>query len=327
MSEIFDLTIIGGGPTGLYAAYYSGFRGMKIKIIDSLEELGGQITALYPEKFIFDVAGFPKIYGKDLVKNLVEQTMQYNPTVCLGENVTNLKSQSDKTFELQTQKATHFTKAVLITIGIGAFNPKRIPVMGTERFEGKGLAYFVPDISIYDKQRVIVVGGGDSAVDWALNLLPRAASVTLVHRRDGFRAHEESVNQLKASKATLKLFYEVKEIRGTDHIDSVVLVNNKTKAEEIVPCDRILACLGFEASVGPIAQWGLKMDRNDIWVTTKMETNIPGVYAAGDVAFYPGKLKLIATGFGEAATAVNNAAAYLHPGTSVFPGHSSNLVK
>jgi thioredoxin reductase len=327
MSEIFDLTIIGGGPSGLYAAYYAGFRGMKVKIIDSLEELGGQITALYPEKFIFDVAGFPKIYGKDLVKNLVEQAMQYTPTVALGENVHGLKALSDKSYELTTQKSSHFTKAVLITIGIGAFNPKRIPVVGIEKWEGKGLYYFVPDISLYDKKRVVIVGGGDSAVDWALNLGPRAASVTLVHRRDGFRAHEESVNQLKSSKTQLKLFYEVKDVRGTDHIDSVVIVNNKTKVEEIVPTDRLLACLGFEATVGPVSQWGLKMDRNDIEVNSKMETNLPGVYAAGDVSFYPGKLKLIATGFGEAATAVNNAAAYLHPGTSVFPGHSSNQAK
>jgi thioredoxin reductase len=324
MSELFDLTIIGAGPTGLYAAYYAGFRTLKVKVIDSLGDLGGQVTALYPEKFIYDVAGFPKIYGKDLVKNLVEQAKQYNPTICLNENVHGLAPRPDKTYELTTQTARHFSKAVLITIGVGAFNPKRIPVVGIERWEGRGLAYFVPDISVYDKQRVLIVGGGDSAVDWALNLQGRAKSVTLAHRRDGFRAHEESVNQLKQSKTNLKLFYEVKEVRGANHVDSVVLVNNKTKSEEIIPVDQILACLGFEASVGPIATWGLKMDRNDIVVSTKMETNLPGIYAAGDVSFYPGKLKLIATGFGEAATAVNNAAAYLHPGANVFPGHSSN---
>jgi thioredoxin reductase len=327
MGDIFDLTIIGGGPSGLYAAYYAGFRGMKVKIIDSLEELGGQVTALYPEKFIFDVAGFPKIYGRDLVKNLVEQAMQFKPAICLGENVTSLKALPDKSYELKTQKASHLSKAVLITIGIGAFNPKRIPAPGIEKFEGKGLAYFVPDISVYDKKRVLIVGGGDSAVDWVLNLLPRAASVTLVHRRDGFRAHEESVNQMKASKATLKLFYEVKEVRGNGRVESVVLVNNKTQAQETIPVDRILACLGFEASVGPVAQWGLKMEKNDISVNTKMESNRPGVYAAGDVTHYEGKLKLIATGFGEAATAVNNAYAFLHPGTSAFPGHSSNQSK
>src|SRR3954466_5260973 len=145
MSDIFDLTIIGGGPSGLYAAYYAGFRGLKVKIIDSLEELGGQVTALYPEKYIFDVAGFPKIFGRDLVKNLVEQANQYTPTVCLGEMVQTLQRGPADSYELTTQKATHYTKAALITIGIGAFNPKRIPVIGSERWEGKGLAYFVPD--------------------------------------------------------------------------------------------------------------------------------------------------------------------------------------
>jgi len=325
MADIFDLTIIGGGPAGLYAAYYAGFRSMKVKIIDSLEELGGQVTALYPEKLIFDIAGFPRIYGKDLVKNLVEQGLQYKPAVCLGEKVVMVKTDPDKTIELLTQKGHHLSRAVLITLGVGAFKPKRIPAAGVERFEGKGLAYFVPDISRYDKKRVVIIGGGDSAVDWALNLLPRAASVTLVHRRDGFRAHEESIRQLKESRAALKLFYEVKELRGKDLLESVVIFNNKTKAEETILADEALGCLGFEASVGPLAEWGLKLQGNDIPVTTKMETNLPAVYAAGDVAAYPGKVKLIACGFGEAATAVNNAAAYLNPGASVFPGHSSNL--
>ena len=182
-------------------------------------------------------------------------------------------------------------------------------------------------MSKYDKKRVVIVGGGDSAVDWALNIYPRAAAVTLVHRRDGFRAHEESVRLLKASPVSLKLFYEVKEIRGTDHVESVVVVNNKTQAEEILPADQVLGCLGFEASVGPLADWGLKLQGNDIPVSTRMETNLPGVYAAGDVAAYPGKVKLIVCGFGEAAIAVNNAAAYLNPGASVFPGHSSSQSK
>ena len=325
MADLFDLTIIGGGPAGLYAAYYAGFRSLKVKIIDSLEELGGQVTALYPEKLIYDIAGFPQIYGKDLVKNLLEQGLQYKPTVCLGEKVVMLKTNPDKTIQLLTQKGMHGSRSVLITVGVGAFNPKRIPSANAEQFEGKGLAYFVPDISRYNKKKVVIVGGGDSAVDWALNLLPRAVSVTLVHRRDGFRAHEESVRQLKASRAILKLFYEVKELRGADRLESVVIYNNKTKAEETLPADEVLGCLGFEASVGPLAAWGLKLQGNDIPVTTRMETNLPGVYAAGDVAAYPGKVKLIACGFGEAATAVNNAAAYLNPGASVFPGHSSNL--
>jgi len=327
MAELFDLTIIGGGPTGLFASFYAGFRTLKVKIIDSLEELGGQVTALYPEKDIFDVAGFPKVSGKDLVNGLVAQGLQYKPTVCLGEKVDMMRALPDKTYEMQTQKGVHLSRAVLVTIGIGAFKPKRIPAPGVEKFEGKGLSYFVPDVSKYDKKRLVIVGGGDSAVDWALNLYPRATAVTLVHRRDGFRAHEESVRLLKASPVDLKLFYEVKELRGKDRIESVSIINNKTQAEEVVPADEVLACLGFDASVGPLAQWGLKLQGNDIPVTTKMETNLPGVYAAGDVAFYPGKVKLIACGFGEAAVAVNNANAYLNPGASVFPGHSSNQSK
>src|SRR5438552_2760831 len=232
MADPFDLTIIGGGPAGLFAAYYAGFRSMKVKIIDSLEELGGQVTALYPEKMIFDVAGFPKIYGRDLVKNLVEQALQYHPMVCLGEKVEQVKK-VDSVYELATQKGYHRSRSVLITIGIGAFNPKKLPAPASEHFLGKGLAYFVPEIKRYLGKRVVIVGGGDSAVDWALNLEPRAASVVLVHRRDGFRAHEESITQLKKSKVTLKLFYEVKEIRGSQHIDSVVIVNNQTHAAEI----------------------------------------------------------------------------------------------
>ena len=327
MADLFDLTIIGGGPSGLYAAYYAGFRGMKVKIIDSLEELGGQVTALYPEKQIFDIAGFPKILGRDLVKNLVEQATQYKPTVRLGEKVHTLKQGADKVHELTSQVGSHSTRAVLITTGVGAFNPKRIPAKGTEAYEGKGLSYFVPDISKYDKKRVVIVGGGDSAVDWALNLEPRAAQITLVHRRDGFRAHEESIAQLKKSRVTLKLFYEVKEIKGDGHVQNVVIFNNKTQAEETLPTDEVLACLGFDASVGPLAEWGLTLHEKDIPVSTKMETNLPGVYAAGDVAYYPGKVKLIACGFGEAAIAVNNAASYLNPGASVFPGHSSSQSK
>lgn len=323
---IFDLTIIGAGPTGLYAAYYAGFRGLKVKLIDSLEELGGQVTTLYPQKFIFDVAGFPKILGRELVSNLVEQAMQYHPTVCLGEKSQQMR-RVDGGYELTTSKNAHRTRAVLITMGIGSFKPKRIPVPDPGKFEGRGLAYFISEIDRYKGKRVIVVGGGDSAVDWSLNLLRVAASITLVHRRDGFRAHEESVRQLKSSPVTLKLFYEIKELRGQDHLEQVVIFQNKTKAEEILPADEVLACLGFEASAGPLAAWGLKLEGNDIPVTTRMETNLPGVYAAGDISHYAGKLKLIATGFGEAATAVNNAVAYLKPGTSVFPGHSSNLVK
>jgi len=324
MSELFDVTILGAGPTGLYATYYATFRGLKVKLIDSLEQLGGQVSALYPEKFIFDVAGYPKVLGRDLVKNLIEQALQYVPTVCLGERVEGLEKAVDQTYLLHTNKGTHLTRALIIAIGIGAFDPKRIPALTAATYEGKGLEYCVPKISRYKDKRLVIVGGGDSAVDWALNLLPLAASVTLVHRRDQFRAHEESVRQLKESKVTLKLFNEIKEVRGQGCVESVVLINPNTQKEEVLSCDSIVGCLGFSASIGPLAQWGLVMEKNDVVVNTRMETNLPGVYAAGDVACYPGKVKLIAVGFGEAATAVNNASAYVRPGTSIFPGHSSS---
>ena len=324
MNELFDLTIIGSGPIGLYAAYYAGFRGLKVKLIDSLEALGGQITALYPDKFIFDVAGFPKVFGKDLVKALVEQGLQFHPMVCLGERIDQIQAEADQTYRLISSKGTHKTRAVLITIGVGAFNPKRIPASTATAYEGRGLAYFVPDATLYDGKRVVIVGGGDSAVDWALNLYPRAKQVILVHRRDAFRAHEESVKQLKNSSVALKLFCEIKEVRGQNGVESVTILNTKTQTEEQLAADAILACLGFETNLGPLAAWGLTLQGRDILVNSRMETNLKGVYAAGDVATYAGKVKLIAVGFGEAATAVNNASAYLNPGASVFPGHSSN---
>jgi thioredoxin reductase len=324
MSDIFDLTIIGAGPSGLYASYYAGFRGLKVKLIDSLEALGGQITALYPDKFIFDVAGFPKVFGKELVTAWADHGLQFHPTVCLGERVDRLVPEADGTYTLVTSIGTHRTRALLITIGVGAFNPKRIPSPSAAAFEGKGLAYFVPDVGLYDGKRVVIVGGGDSAVDWALNLYPRAKQVILVHRRDNFRAHEESVRQLKNSSVALKLFCEVKDIAGQGHVESVSIVNTKTQTEEHLAADAVLACLGFETTLGPLATWGLTLQGRDILVNTRMETNLKGVYSAGDVVAYPGKVKLIAVGFGEAATAVNNASAYLNPGSSVFPGHSSN---
>jgi ferredoxin/flavodoxin---NADP+ reductase len=321
--DVYDITIVGGGPTGLYAAYYAGFRTLRVKIIDSLNELGGQITALYPEKLIFDVAGFPKVQGKDLVKSLVAQANQYSPTVCLDERVHGLKVTGEKEIRLETDRGEHWTKVVLLTVGIGMFTPKKLPVAEAEAFEGKGLQYFVKSLEAYRDKRVLIVGGGDSAVDWVLNLLPVAKDVTLIHRRDGFRAHEDSVRQMMASRARVKTFYEIKRILGNGAVQGAVVMHNKTNQEETLPLDAIVACLGFNSNIGAIGTWGLEMEGRSMKVNTRMETNIPGVYAAGDFIAYPGKVRLIATGFGDAATAVNNAAQYINPKASVFPGHSS----
>lgn len=325
--DLHDITIVGAGPTGIFAAYYVGFRGFKVKLIDSMPELGGQITALYPEKYLYDVAGFPKVLGKELVRNLVEQATQYSPTICLDEKVMELRPEGERLIRLVTDKGEHWTKAVLITVGIGMFTPKKLPNAALSRFEGKGVTYFVKNVNDFRGKDLLIIGGGDSAVDWALNLEGITRKTTLIHRRDKFRAFEDSVKKLEESSVNVKLFYELKDILGEDYVREAVIFQNKTKEEERLNVNSVLACLGFNSNLGPLKSWGLEFEGDSIKVTTRMETNVPGVYAAGDVATYPGKVKLIATGFGEAATAANNAAAYINPGAKLFPGHSSSLVE
>lgn len=327
--DLFDITIIGGGPVGLFASFYSGLRHMKTKIIDALPELGGQLTALYPEKYIYDVAGFPKVVAKDLAKNLIEQGLHNNPTVCLNEKVESLQpEQSDgqNILRLSTHNGgVHATKALLLTVGIGAFVPRRLDLPGLENFENGFVHYFVKDKTMFKDKRLLIVGGGDSAVDWALNLQDTARHISLVHRRDEFRAHEDSVKKLMNSPVDVKLWYEVDSVKGSSSVESVVIRNNRTNETEILSVDHLLLNLGFVASLGPLRDWGLEIEKGDIKVTTKMETNIPGIYAAGDIATFPGKLKLIATGFGEAAIAVNNIKSFIDPKARFFPGHSSDL--
>ena len=327
--DIFDITIIGGGPVGLFASFYSGLRHMKTKIIDALPELGGQLTALYPEKYIYDVAGFPKVVAKDLAKNLIEQGLHNNPTVCLNEKVESLRPEQNdgqNILRLSTHSGgDHATKALLLTVGIGAFVPRRLDLPGLERFENRFLHYFVKDKTMFKNKRLLIVGGGDSAVDWALNLQDTARHISLVHRRDEFRAHEDSVKKLMNSPVDVKLWNEVDSVGGSSSIESVVIRNNRTNETETLHVDHLLLNLGFVASLGPLRDWGLEIEKGDIKVTTKMETNIPGIYAAGDIATFPGKLKLIATGFGEAAIAVNNIKSFIDPKARFFPGHSSDM--
>lgn len=324
-NHVADITVIGAGPAGLFAAYYAGFRGLKVRIVDSLPQLGGQVAALYPEKYIYDVAGFPKIFGKDLVRNLVAQVMQFEPEICLNEKVQTLRHLGGKVIEVGTDQAKHLTKAILIAAGIGMFTPRRYDAPELKAWEGKGLTYIIQRLDDFRDRRVLVVGGGDSACDWAMMLKQVAKSVTLIHRREKFRAHEDTVRQVMGSGMAVKLWYELKSVQGDSRVRKAVITNNQTKAEEIIEVDSVVACLGFHSNLGAITTWGLKMEEDSILVNTHMETNVPGVYAAGDVTTYPGKVKLIVTGFGEACTAVNNAAHYVHPEMSVFPGHSSNL--
>lgn len=325
LEQVTDMLIIGGGPTGLFAAFYCGMRNASCKIIDSLPELGGQLATLYPEKDIYDVAGFPKVPARELVNQLVEQAMQYQPGIHLNESVQKLVKRDDDLFELHTDKSVHLGRSVIICAGIGAFTPRALPAPTASDYEGRGLAYYIDKVDTYRGKHVLVIGGGDSAVDYALMLDNVASSVTLIHRRDQFRAHEESVEKLHASGVKIKTFYELAEVHGEGWIDKVVVVNSKSKETHEIKVDAIVSGLGFTASLGPIKEWGLEIEKNEIVVNSKMETNIPGVYAAGDVVTYPGKVKLIATGFGEAPTAVNNAKTFIDPDARLFPGHSTSM--
>ncbi|MFD2924845.1 NAD(P)/FAD-dependent oxidoreductase [Halobacillus naozhouensis] len=326
--ECYDITIIGGGPTGLFTAFYGGMRQMKVKILESMPQLGGQLSALYPEKYIYDVAGFPKVRAQDLVEDLKEQAMQFSPTVSLGQSVDKVERLEDKTFLLTTDKGEkHLTKAIIITAGVGAFQPRPLKISNANDYENKNLFYFVKDLNQFSGKKAIVCGGGDSAVDWANMLEPIASEVTLIHRRDKFRAHENSVEQLKNSSVKIRNPYNVRELIGSEEkINKVIIEHVKDKTSEEVEIDAILVNYGFASSLGPIQEWELDIKKNSIVVDSKMETNIEGIYAVGDIATYEGKVKLIATGFGEAPVAVSNAKKYIDPSARVQPLHSTSVM-
>lgn len=324
-TELYDITIIGGGPVGLFGAFYAGLRGMRTKIIDSLPELGGQLTALYPEKYVYDMPGFPEILAKDLAAQMIQQAMRFQPTVCLEERAEQLL-RTEHGWAIITDKGiTHHTRTVVICAGAGAFSPRKLNAEGVAELEGRGVYYGVRDKSIFVGKRLLIVGGGDSAVDWALNLYPIAQEVTLIHRRDEFRAHEQSVHQLRQSPVRILTPYEVRRVCGNGKLERAVIFHNKTQEEIELEVDAVILNLGFVATLGPIKNWGLELQGNQIVVNEYMQTNLPGVYAAGDVCTHPGKLKLIATGVGEVCTAVNHAKSVIDPTAKMFPGHSSDM--
>lgn len=326
MSEkVYDVTIIGAGPTGLFTAFYGGMRQASVKIIESLPHTGGQLTALYPEKYIYDVAGFPKVRAQELVDNLEEQANIFDPTIVLEQEIEKVERLEDNTFKLTSNKEVHYTKTMIITAGNGAFQPRRLNIGECEQFEGINLHYHVKDMSHYKDQNVVLLGGGDSAVDWALMLEPIAKQVTLVHRRDNFRAHEHSVERLMSSNVNILTPYVPSDIITTDKIDKVILDEVKGDNQITLEVDSVLCNYGFISTLGPIKDWGLEIERNSIVVNTKMETNIPGIYAAGDICTYDGKVNLIATGFGEGPTAINNAKQYIDPKARIQPKHSTAM--
>jgi len=323
--KIYDVTIVGAGPAGLFTAFYGGMRQMSVKIIESLPNLGGQLTALYPEKYIYDVAGFPKIRAKDLVDNLEEQLSVFAPTIVTGESVEDMTRNEDGTWQLTTNEGTHLSKTVIFTNGNGAFEPKRLELEEAMQFEGKQLHYFVDDMGTYAGKDVVLFGGGDSAVDWALMLEPIANSVTLVHRRDSFRAHEHSIELLNKSSVIIKTPYVVDHFNSEGDTFTHVAVRHTDGSVEELKADHVIVNYGFRSSIGNMKNWGMEMERNAIVVNSQMETTQPGVYAVGDSNTYAGKVKLIACGFGEAPIAINSAKHFVDPETKKHVKHSTDL--
>ncbi len=327
--DLVDITIIGGGPTGLFALFYAGMRGVTAQIVDALPALGGQLTALYPEKYIFDVGGFPKVLAKDFVRALTEQALQFKANTHLNETIMGLERR-DGHLVLQTEAGEFTSRAIVIAAGIGAFSPRRLPQTVAHPWYGRGIFDVVTDPEVFRGKRIVILGGGDTAFDWAHQLLGRAAAITLAHRSDRFRAHAATVNEVQRAvtvgRMAMHTFHELHDILAEgDRLTGIVLRETKTKALREVSCDVVLPMLGYVSDLGALAQWGLTLEKEEIVVNSCMETGQPGIYAAGDVTTYPGKLKLIASGFAEGATAVNQAVHWIYPEKKVAPAHSSNM--
>jgi ferredoxin/flavodoxin---NADP+ reductase len=330
MSDVYDITIIGAGPVGLSAAYYAGHREATVCILESLEQLGGQVAAVYPEKHVFDVAGHPKIQGQALVDLCAEQGLQYGADVLLGEEVRELVT-GDEFLTISTASGkTIETRTIIVTAGHGAFEPRKLGIDGIDDWEGRGLHYFVREKNVFEGKSCVIVGGGDSALDWTLGLQDTAnLPITLVHRRDRFRALESSVSEARAleeaGKVRIFVTSEVREVRGDGSLASVLIERTDTGETSEVACEALITLLGFHSHLGSIADWGLELHgKKQVLVEPRtMETTLPGVYAAGDVAGYDGKITLITIGMGEAAIAANNAIARIR-GEKVQPKYSTD---
>jgi thioredoxin reductase len=329
-SEIKDITIIGGGPAGLAAAYYGAHRDASVRIVESLEQLGGQVAAVYPEKHIFDVAGYPKVNGQELIDRLTEQAMQYDPEVRLGEVIETIEHRDGgEVIAMHTARGeTLLTRTIIITAGHGAFNPRKLGIDDLERWEGNGLHYFVKEKRRFAGRRVALVGGGDSALDWAMGLQDTAElPIRLIHRRDRFRGLESSQNEVRrlAEEGRVEILTpcEVRGIEGNGRVEAIAVENTATGETTRVEIDELVTLLGFVSHLGPIANWGLEFEgKKQIRVNQTMETNLAGIYAAGDVAGFEGKITLITVGFSEAAIAANHAVAKIR-GEKAQPKYST----
>ncbi|MCH4169152.1 MAG: NAD(P)/FAD-dependent oxidoreductase [Streptococcaceae bacterium] len=325
MNEIYDITVIGGGAIGIYAAYYGRLRSAKVKLIESLGTLGGQVTAFYPDKFIHDLPGFKKIKASDFINDLIDQMNDKSPTVCLNETVEAYYKLEDGTFEIVTSEGKHYSKSIIIAIGKGAFEPRRLALPDADTYEGQSLQYYINDMQSLANQNIVILGGGNSAVDWALMLEEIASSVALIHRRDKFRAHESSMERLFASSVKLYTPYQISRLIGdSGQLTEIEIQDTKSKAQETIAVDQLIVNYGFLSDLGPIDQWGLDLTkRKKVKVSPDMMSSVPGIFALGDACDYDGKLDFIITGFGEVPMTVNNALQYAYPEEKIVAKHFS----
>jgi thioredoxin reductase (NADPH) len=323
MSDVIetDVLIVGAGPIGLFAVFELGLLDIRAHLVDILPKAGGQCSELYPEKPIYDIPGFPIVTGQGLVENLEKQIEPFHPTFHFGEMVESLTptgADGAPRFKITTDNSKTFdVKSVLIAAGGGSFQPKRPPIAGIDAYEGKSVFYAVRKMEEYRDRDIVIVGGGDSALDWTLNLQPIAKRLTLVHRRDDFRAAPHSVNAMRELVAAGKMdliIGQTGKLTGSDGQLTSVTIKTNDGAEKEIVCDRLIPFFGLTMKLGPVAKWGLNLHENLVPVDTeKFETNVPGIFAVGDINHYPGKLKLILSGFHEAALAAQKVHRYVYP--------------
>ncbi|MCM4150664.1 NAD(P)/FAD-dependent oxidoreductase [Arenibacter sp. N53] len=315
-----DILIIGAGPTGLFAVFEAGLLQLKCHLIDALPQAGGQCSEIYPKKPIYDIPGFPEVLAGDLVNNLMEQIKAFQPGFTLGERANTIEKLDDGTFLVTTNKGTkHNAPIIAIAGGLGSFEPRKPLINNLSAFEDKGVAYFIKDPEVYRNKKVLIAGGGDSALDWSIFLADVASEVTLVHRRNEFRGALDSVEKVQTLKNLGKINLitpaEVVDLRGAGKLEAVVINKSGEREEEIIKeIDEFIPLFGLSPKLGPIGNWGLEIEKNAIKVNTfDYQTNIPGIYAIGDVNTYPGKLKLILCGFHEATLMCQSAYQRIFP--------------